>query len=148
MIVRMKLSFLKFYIVKFLIVIALANCDYSDNRLMFINNWNKPISIEYSNDTIPNGEEFVEYYLGNSINPGMTKTLYKRGSSQAWIEYIKQSKDLRLTIFVYDLDTLKKYKNMQLINKNKKYIDRISLTLDELNKLDWKIKFKGPSELN
>lgn len=146
--VRIKLSYLKYYIVTFLIVIALSNCDYSDNRLMFINNWNKPVSIEYSNDTIPNGEDFIEYYLANSINPRTAKTLYKRGSSNAWIEFIKQNKDLQLTIFVYDLDTLTKYRDMELINNNKKYIDRISLTLDELNKSDWKFNFKGPKDRN
>lgn len=134
-------------VITLLFTMTLTSCDYSDARLMFINNWNKPVSIEYANDTIPEDEESIDYYMANSINPGITKTLFKRGSRDAWIEFVMQSKDLQLTIFVYDPDTLTKYKDMELINNNRKYIDRISLTLDELNKSDWKIKFEGPSEL-
>ena len=140
----MKKLIIKHVGLSLIIILLLTNCDYSDVRLTFFNHWNRPVSVEYSNDSIPNSMNLVEYYLANSIKPGESKILYKRGTSTAWLDYVKDNKDLQLYLYVYDLDTLSKYHNMDFIRKHKLYINKIQLTLDELNKSKWKINFYGP----
>lgn len=82
-----------------------------------------------------------EYILRERILTGETKRVVLPGSAEQWLREIRKSKDLTLSLFIFDYElTLKS--NWDTLRKNNLYLKRLDLTLEELNRLNWTIEIK------
>ncbi|SEN11789.1 hypothetical protein SAMN05192574_102501 [Mucilaginibacter gossypiicola] len=118
--------------------------DYYDNRLSVINQSPVSIAVEIVNDTTKRTENNIEYYQSHAIAPNDTAFITKAGKN-AWLQYIDESKDKTLYIYIFHIDTLNKYQkggaDMSYLLGSKKYLKRLDYTLYELKKSDWQIKY-------
>lgn len=117
----------------------LLGCDYYDKRLEVQNNTSHEIAVETFLDSIPTLYELnrTEYYLQNSINPNETERLIQMGSTKGWIFRIEKSNNNRLNLFVFQIDSLKKYGIDSLIAMG--IYDRYMFSETELDKKNWKV---------
>ena len=122
----------------FLGLIALSGCDYYDGRLEIHNKSTDIVAIETFLDSIPALLEVgkTEYYLSHPIYPGESENPLEMGTN-GWLFRIKNSKNNRLNLFVFQIDSLKLYGIDSLISRGiyKKYI----FSEEELNDSDWKV---------
>ena len=115
---------------------------YPDWRLVVKNGTQSNIYVTTQNDTIGPlpparlGFMLQEYLVqkGDSIKMKMT------GGKHAWEDYINESPDQKLHLYVFSEDTLKKYTTEQII-EGKKYLKRIDISVDDLKANDWKIVY-------
>ena len=123
-----------------LILLLLTGCDYYDSRLSIINESCSAICVETYKDTIPEDSNTnqLAFYLSHGISPGDTSRQTIPGKN-AWIVEIETNKNRKLNLFVYQTDTVRKYRNMALLNK-KRLFQRISLTQEQLERNNWLIK--------
>jgi hypothetical protein len=115
----------------------LTRCDYSDSKLMIKNHSKKTIAIQPFEDTIINSSILskVPYYETIRFYPNDSAYQFLPGKD-AWKWETRNSKNKKLNIFVFDLDTLRKYNDMEFIRLNKMY-KRYELTEKELNNSNW-----------
>lgn len=132
----MRARFNKVFVVVFLFQIG---CDFNDGRMQVINNSQHTIAVEFSTDTTFISKNKVEYYLSNSIAPEMTRQYLKR-DKKGWSNFVKSSVDGKLSLYIYNIDTLRKYMDIDYIKENKIYNLR-EYTLEELEKDNWIIKY-------
>jgi len=132
------------YIFILITAVLFVGCDYYDNRLVIHNKTNLTIVVETSLDTIPimPCENKVEYYYRESILPKNKRTFAFPGKVKEWSQYISKSKNKKLNVFFYNVDTLKKYEDMDFINRNRLYIKKKAFTESKLNKLKWIIEYE------
>jgi hypothetical protein len=115
---------------------------YPDWRLIVKNETQLNIYVTPQNNTLEPepparlGFMLPEYLVekGNSIKMKMT------GGKHAWEDYINESPDKKLHLYIFSEDTLKKYTTEQVI-EGKKYLKRIDISVDELKAKDWKIVY-------
>ncbi|WP_125932407.1 hypothetical protein [Hymenobacter glacialis] len=121
-------------------LLGLSGCDYYDSRLRIINESSSAICIESYKDTIPKDHKtnHPEFYLGHQILPGDTSAQTIPGKD-AWIIEIQTNRNRRLNLFIYKIDTVRKYHDMALINK-KRLFKQISLTQEQLEINNWTVK--------
>ena len=95
--------------------VFLASCDYYDHRLWLENGTDKSISFSTDQDTIPQLPNVnpTEYHFTNAVSPGESENLVKPGSTEGWSYFIANSKNERLNLFVYDIDSLRKYQSIE-----------------------------------
>jgi len=123
-------------------IIVFFGCDYYDGRLEVHNSTSHVVAIETFLDSIPTLSELnqTEYYLQNGIRPNETKRLIKMGSTKGWSLRIEKSKNNRLNLIVFQVDSLKKYGIDSLISLG--IYDRYKLSETELEKKSWKVVIK------
>jgi len=126
----------------FLLLLFLNACDYYDYRLVIVNETNGMIVAETDTDTLPKLPRInkTEFYLDRGINPQEQSRLMK-GGKNGWPFAIKRSKNNKLNLFVYNIDSLKKYKSIDSLVAKKKY-SRYEFSEDELEANDWKVVIK------
>ena len=118
-----------------------GTCDYTDNRLKIKNNSNFAIALDYSTDTILVQEiKKIDAIISDKIMPGEIVNQSLPGSSNAWPFLIKRSKNNKLNIFIFNIDTLLKYNNWEYI-RNQRLYKRYELSEEELNKSDWIVEY-------
>jgi hypothetical protein len=136
---------LKIYLVV-IFLIFFSSCDYSDNRLHFYNKSPNVVSVAtslYYTDTIGNS---IKYYLEDSIEV-MQQTVFKKPSGinkDGWSIEIRNSKDKKLKLYVFNLDTLKKYDSVYTMTQlvSRKCMDTVFIYSEvQLDSLDWIIEF-------
>jgi len=129
-------------LVSIILSLLLMSCDYSDSKLMIKNHSKKTIAIQSNIDTILNSAYLgkVPYYETIKITPNDSAYQFLPGKD-AWKWEARNSKNKKLNIFIFDLDTLRKYNDMEFIRINKKY-KRYEFTEEELNKCNWTIKIR------
>ena len=132
---------MKAILTELFLITTLFGCDYEDNRLVITNSSTKPVAVAFSNDTTELIMNPAEYYILTALNPNETRHFSKPGSPDVWLYYVRTSNFKKLSIYFYDIDTLKKYLNMDYINQNKLFIDKIDYSEEELNKINWMIKY-------
>lgn len=121
------------------IVMFFSSCvmePVGDQRLLIVNNTTSNISFHYDSDTIPEfpSANHTDIYLrdlleiGDSIHLGT----YNR---KPWPEVIEASKNGKLNLFIYKIDSLKKY-GIDTIIKRKIYT-RLEYSKEELEKQRW-----------
>jgi hypothetical protein len=137
----MKINRLSFLFLIGFVLFLISACDTNDGRLHLVNKSNKIISFEYSNDSLPNSPNKIEYYRRDSFPPNSTKMELMRGPDDAWLRYIRNGSEKKLYLFVYDYDTLIKYDNMDTVRKKRLYVKKISFSEKELNDLNWQVEF-------
>lgn len=113
-------------------ILFASGCD-SYVTLTIRNNTNRDVFAMFNYDSIPdtNGN-FYDYYLTNTIRSGKNKVETIRGK-------YSNLNNQHVTFFVYEIDTLIKYKNTVFINKNKLYSRRITYSLSDLKKKNWQV---------
>jgi len=129
------------------LLLILASCEYMDPHVTVINQSKHAIGIEHASDTIPyrNSLNTAAYYLSpnsrfrQSAFPSDTVRLTVWGK-QGWLDTVKHSRNKKLNLFVFSLDSVRKYQNMDTI-KSKHLYQRISLTEHQLKAQNWVIKF-------
>ncbi|MBF9238599.1 hypothetical protein I2I05_14425 [Hymenobacter sp. BT683] len=125
------------------ILLLLTGCDYYDSRLSIINESRSAICVETYKDTIPEDSNTNQpaFYLSHEISPGDTSRQTIPGK-EAWVVEIATSKNRRLNMFVYQSDTVRKYRNMAILKK-KRLFQRISLTQEQLERNNWLVKISN-----
>jgi len=127
-----------FIITSFIAAVILNSCDTVDDRLIVINNHNRSIAVQYSQDSLLLETNHWQFYINNQIRPGTSKKIDLRGF---WPNYIRSSKSQKVYFFFFDIDTISKYKDMDFIIKHKLYTSKNGLTESEFESNDWKIKY-------
>jgi hypothetical protein len=123
-----------------LLSVLLISCDYYDHRLWVKNSTDGAICLSTHLDTVPSLSSVnpTGYYLNNAVMPGESENLVKPGSTKGWSFFISESANDKLNLFVYNIDSLKKYQSIDTLIKNRLYT-RYSFTEKELEKTDWKV---------
>ena len=144
----------------FLLFFILSSCvfDRIDKRnLMIYNNSNKIIySVISSNDSIYNLGNFDDFvYKGNyiytkegdiklfgftGINP--KEKLQSDGGSTKWDVYFESIDDKKIRLFNIYKDSVDKYGWKEILSKNI-YTEKYLFTIEDLEKMKWKIEYKG-----
>ncbi len=110
-----------------------------DDKLKIKNESDKIIVVVTSTDSMAKTQNMVEYYFENQIESNSEKSILRRGS---WDVEILRSYNNKLNVYLYDVDTLKKYQDMKIITKNDLHIKRYSLSKEDLVQTNWRIIFK------
>ncbi len=127
-----------FLLPSFIAAIILISCDTVDDRLVVINNHSNPIAVECSQDSILTNYNLWQFYVEKQIKPNTSRNIDKRG---AWPHYIRSSNSQKLYLFIFDIDTIIKYKDMDFVIKNALYVSRIGVTESDLESRNWKINY-------
>jgi hypothetical protein len=119
-----------------------------NDKLRLVNLSNDTVSVLYSNirsgDLTPN---HVAFFLDdyNLIGPRDTSLISLLGNNNAWHDYIKGGGNKKLFIFVFKIDTLKKYEKVYSMNElveAGKYVKLLQYSERELVRKHWVIDFK------
>lgn len=130
-----------------LIMNFMMSCDPIDHKLKIINNTNDKIYYTYNqnNDLLAMYDVELEkmkvsqsyHNYINSIEANDTIMPPEMGYD-AWVKLIQKSKNKKLYIFTFDIDTLEKYQWKEIVQKNK-YKKRYAISLEELNMVNWTV---------
>lgn len=130
-----------------LIMNFMISCDPIDHKLKIINNTNDKIYYTYNqnNDLLAMYDVELEkmkvpqsyHNYINSIEANDTIMPPEMGYD-AWVKLIQNSKNKKLYIFTFDVDTLEKYQWKEIVQKNK-YKKRYAISLEELNMVNWTV---------
>jgi hypothetical protein len=123
------------------ICLVLNGCIYEsvDNRLEIVNQSDFVISVNGGGD---NSFGDVGYYLTQKIEPQQSKRIT---SFNGWETEIKANTNKKLVIYVFSIDTLKKYMDqleVKEIVRLRKYNARYAYSKEQLDSLNWKVVFK------
>lgn len=126
------------------VIFSIASCviRYGDVRLQVYNSSQMNIYVQPDNDLsvlAPHadiGFQLDKYFIKSDSSIRMKKP----GGKHAWEDYINESPDKKLHLYIFSEDTLKKYTTEQVI-EGKKYLKRIDISVDELKAKDWKIVY-------
>jgi hypothetical protein len=122
-----------------------SSCDYTS--LIEIHNSSKQqISVLHSNSIKPSTPNNVDYYIADwvVIDPDSTNAVQIFGKN-AWHRYINQGPDKKLFLFIFSVDTLKRYKgiySMNQLSSMHKYLKVLNYSEQELIKQKWAVDFK------
>lgn len=124
-------------------IVSFLSCDYSDDRLKIINSSKKNIVVETYLDTIPDITKTndTEYYLDHVIREAEKNRLIKVGSINGWPFQIINSKNNKLNLFVFVVDSIEKYHTIDSLIKRKIYT-RYEFSQKELENTNWTIILK------
>jgi hypothetical protein len=114
---------------------------------MLKNNSKRQISLlwaNHKNGDLTDGK--IDYYIreDNIIRPDSTYTLIELGGVNAWHDLIKEGNDKKLHIFVFEIDTLRKYKGNMSMNDlcvTHKYLKELEFSETDIIKKNWKLEF-------
>jgi hypothetical protein len=131
----------------FSVVIGGCVMDYSNSMLQIHNKSKQPITVLYSNAINPSTENNIAYYIADDeiIKPDSVNTISKPGKQDAWHQYIEEGKDKHLYLFIFSVDTLKKYDDlysMDQLSAMGKYLKVLKYSESELIKMNWKVNYK------
>ena len=117
---------------------------YPDWRLVVKNGTQSNIYVTPQNDTIgPMPPARLGFMLHEySVAKGDFIKMKMTGGKHAWEDYINDSPDQKLHLYVFSEDTLKMYTTEQII-QGKKYLERIDISVDELKANNWEVIYKG-----
>lgn len=133
---------------------AIFACDYVDEREIKINNkGTAPVfGLVAENDQMKSSISYSDYSASTQPGRGDSSHVFVEipssvsgdcsGRPRSWDALAEQSKDKKIRLFIIEVDSVKKYGWDKVFQKNifnKKYY----LTLDELEKTDWKVNYDG-----
>jgi hypothetical protein len=120
----------------------------TNHQLVITNKSLKKISVLYSNDlNTEKNENNIAFYLSNQsvILPDSSRDIIRLGGSNEWHDYINAGKTKKLTIYIFDVDSLNRYNGIYSMNNlvtQHKYLMVSSYTEKELEKVKWNIMFR------
>ena len=134
------------------IIVAFSACSKKHDEIKIVNKSDRDLLYEYSFSLSdkPSQVDSVKYYIRGSKEKVTNKTQIIFRVSDAFVDasfetYIKKSKKGYLELFVFNYDTMLKYKEgykIFYIIENKLYDQKLKLTTDTLNKLNWTLTIK------
>lgn len=126
-----------------LFIIVVTSCDVHDDRLKVLNLSDVNISLSTEKDTIPEypSVDKTEYHLRSALYPEEEKKLLYEGQRKGWSFFIADSKNEKLNLFVYNIDSMGKYKSIDTLIRKQIYT-RYSFTEQELDEMDWQVIIK------
>lgn len=124
-------------------LLLLSSCEHYDGRLEIVNETAATIAAESYTDSIPNLVETngARYYMEYGIRPAEHRGLMRSGKN-GWLFAIKGSKNNRLNLVIYDIDSIKKYNCMDSLIQKGIY-NSFSFSEEELDSMNWKIVIKN-----
>jgi hypothetical protein len=116
----------------FLIPTFIMGCHYYNHDLSFKNNTSLTLAVSYSNSKDDANENNIAYYVSEAviIKPDSVWYMVKPGKKDAWLDYIDEGNKKELIIYVWDVDTLRKYDSYNIMSDLKnshKYIKSFSI---------------------
>jgi hypothetical protein len=116
------------------------SCDVHDDRLNVINLSAEKIALSTELDTIPEypSVDKTEYYFRTTLRPQDSTKLLFEGRRMGWSFFISESVNNKLNLFVYNIDSLKKYQSIDTLIKNRLYT-RYSFAEKDLDRSNWEI---------
>jgi len=147
MIIKRFLTFLS-------IILSIYSCDPADDRLQIINDSDSDIYFFYDcnnnldNLNITRNKVYPSLNSGDSlhlisssfIKKNSSRHIPKRLGNDAWIYYVKNCPNREISIYFFLDSTINYYSDNQIRNQ-KLYIKHVSMSLEELNKNNWTIKY-------
>lgn len=126
-----------------MLLLFLSSCVQDrvwDYKLKIKNESKRTIVIRCCEDSVLTDRNFTNifYYDTAEINQNIIKPLW---SKRDWEDVISFSYNKKLNIYFFDVDTLKKYDNMNEIVKNKLWIKVSSYSKEELEQKKWLVVF-------
>lgn len=141
--IKITTNMYSFLLILFCFVSCQNSYESGDSRLKVTNRKTSPIAIELSEDTIPSNLGLVDYYLRKQIKFYDTISFTGGiGGKNYWSNFISTSKNERLNIFIYDVDTLIKYMDMEYIRNNRLWVKKMQLSEAELDSMKWVIVYE------
>lgn len=134
---------MKVYQILALLILSSCTFESFDSRLKVVNNTNHEISINYNiSDTVPvlPSASKTNYYLRDFISINDTMSVQEE-SWKSWPVVIDKSKTRKLNLFIYSLDSIKKYKEIDTLISRKIY-KRLEYSKNELEKANWIVVVK------
>jgi len=127
-------------VLQILALLFLSSCIYEsfDSRLKIVNQTTGDFSLDYSiSDTIPEYPSLSKtaYYLSDTVGRKDTMSL-DEADGKDWPFAIDGSKTKKLNLFIYSLDSIKKYKEIDTLI-NRKIYKRLEYSKEELEKSNW-----------
>jgi hypothetical protein len=128
-----------------------SSCDPTDNKFTIVNKTGRPIFYDTSPfDTIEGASVFKPFYkiINNDtlwiesdyfIKPMGEKTIMVMSD---WEEMIEDNYNGKISVFIFDADTLQKYR-WNVIKSDNKFIDRYKFGIEELKEKNWKVVYDG-----
>jgi hypothetical protein len=125
-----------------IILNCIISCDPVSSRLKIQNNSEIAIWAVYGTDTLCPSESTnsIQYFLDNQVLPKDVRSLKIIGGKNDWEYYIDRCINKKLNVFVFPIDTIKKY-GYSLSTKELKFIKRYSYSKNELDSIEWLIVF-------
>jgi hypothetical protein len=116
------------------------SCDYYDARLMIHNDTKRTLAIQVYEDTVPDfpSMNMTEFYLNHTVVSGATYNNVLPEKS-GWEKIIYRSKNKKLNLFIYEVDSLHKYKSIDTLIKYRIY-KYYTYSKEELIKDNWAVK--------
>ena len=128
----------------FLIIHAIClSCKTVDSRLEVYNMSSSDIVVIGYEDTIPDLKKtfFTTYYLLHIIKAGKRGKLTREEGVKSWPRLIDRSKNNKLNLFVFQVDSIKKYQEIDSLIL-KRIHTRYEFTKEEVEKNGWKVEIK------
>jgi len=133
-------------VLQILALLFLSSCIYEsfDSRLKVVNQTDGDFSLNYNiSDTVPEYPSInkTAYYLRDTVGRKDTMSVQEE-SWKSWPVVIDKSKTKKLNLFIYSLDSIKKYKEIDTLISRKIY-KRLEYSKDQLEKSNWIVVVKG-----
>ena len=137
-------------VITLFVLLLFCGCDPSDSKFTIINETNRPLFWDSSSSGSIEGhrsmyEPFREITSNSDtawiessyfIKPWGTK---RKGVHSTWESVIENSFNGQMYVFIFEADTLEKY-DWEDVKKNNRYFKKYRFTVEDLQKLDWKVK--------
>jgi hypothetical protein len=143
-------------IINISLVFLLLGCDPLDERLILSNNTSEVVFYMISSSEKLDGKspfknsfkvinrDTVWDETSNLILPSSDKIPVVIGRN-GWTDFVKDSEDGRLRVFVFEKDLISKISWKGII-ADQKFSKKYELTLEELERLNWQIKYEKKLE--
>lgn len=124
-----------------------TSCVEYDRRLKIINNTSHAINVEWEADFNPTYPSINKtgYYLANPLFPNDTLDAVE-DARDGWDRFFSNSKTGKLSIFIFNADTLKRYNSIDMLILNKMY-KRLVFTKDQLEQIGWDVEITDEDKL-
>lgn len=121
-------------------IIVFSSCDVHDERLKVVNLSRDEITLQTEKDTVPQYPSVNKsaHYLSEALSPVDTVMLKYEGMSNGWSFFISESVNKKLNMFVYNIDSLKKYGSIDTLASRNIY-KRYSFSEKELEMTHWRV---------
>jgi len=132
-------------VLQILALLFLSSCIYEsfDSRLKVVNQTTGDFSLNYSiSDTLPEYPSVnkTAYYLRDTVGRKDTMSV-DEVNGKDWPFAIDGSKTKKLNLFIYSLDSIKKYKEIDTLLSRKIY-KRLEYSKEELEKSNWTVTIR------
>ena len=129
---------MKAYIILcFVLVSGCAMEPEGDYRLKIVNNTAYQFFVDYNVEGIPQYPSVIDIdnCFDHPVKINDTVRILEY-TSKPWPQFFKRSKNDKLNLFIYNLDSLKRYNSIDTLIKKKIY-KKLEYSQQELERLEW-----------